>query len=437
MIYSRLLRGMSWAITGRALSVFFLFGINIILAKLLQPEQLGSYFIITSIMGIFILLTNFSFPIVSINKIAGYLATQEEHKILSIILKLLYLMLFNGIIIGILFYAFIGENIFYKIFKIDVDSITMIYISLNIFASALINLIGGYYRGFHDIRLASIFNLMPLVLFSLVLLIYLINFESIGIEKIFLYLLFTKVITILVSAVVFKKKLYFNSQDKKVESLSDLLMTGAPITIANIILLVNYHGPLWIIGFIFDTDTVAIYGTALKIAIFIMLGYQLMSSVLHSTLAELYKHRNFETIQLLSQMAASILSITGVILFTLFALSGESILALTFGNHYVQAYGLLIVISLFYVIEVSFGISKTIFIITGHEKSLLVITLSMLLVRILLAVIMFENMELYGIALAWGIGGVLQQIWGWCQIRYSLGIKCHANYRYKAIKYIT
>ncbi len=435
MIYSRLLRGGIWEITIRSLGIGVLFGTHVILAKFLQPEELGAYFIITGILSLFVLLNIFGLSIVAINRIAGYRATKEEHKIRPVILTLLHFTLLNGLIISVFFYVFIGESIFHNIFNLDISSPTMFYITLNIVAGALISLIVACHRGFHDIPRASFFAvLMPQTLFFLALLIYLVNSETLGIGDVFLYFLLARIITILVSAMALRSKLSPDSGNNSSESLSSLLVVCTPIVIIHSVSLANQQGALWLAGFFFDANAAAIYGVALKVFGVTMLIYSVVSSVMWPTLVELYEQRNLDGAQSLSQVMASIVSVFAIISFILFVLLGESMLALVFGDVYVQAYGLLVVVSLFYVIQLYFGFASEILFITGHEKALLVITFSTSLIRILLAVAMIESMELYGIVLAWGIGSVLQQAWCWCRVKSLTKIKCHASYQYKAIE---
>lgn len=437
MNYSKLFRSGIWVIISRILATGIGFGIHVVLARLLSVEQLGAYFIIISVMGFFVVLSQFGLLFLMSKKIAGYHVTKEEHEIWPVFIKVLSFLIINGFLIAMLLYIFIGKAIFHDLFNLDIDSLVIFYISLNIIAASLVSLMQACYRGFNYIFLSLAFcELLVNILFFLILVIHFFSAKDVDMKDIFLYWFLSRIISMLIAAIFLNKILYPGLADSKSESLLDLLAAGTPIAISGIISLISSTSLVWLIGFIFDSATVAIHGIAVRVVLFTLLVNAAFTYVMQPALARYYKLGNLESIQSLLQLAASVCSMFLIISFILMGLYGETIFILLFGYEYVESYGLLMIMLLFYAINSYIGFSGMLLFTANYATTMMITMLVAFVIRISLAILLAEEMKVYGIVLAWFIGDILENAWCWYKAKSLMNIKCHASYGYMRKAYL-
>lgn len=433
MFLERIIKGGVWATISKISGIIFIFGINVVLARIVTPDELGAYFVITSVLSLFVVAINFGLPSLAVKLIAGFLASDVGHKIKKTILNLSLITILNSLLIGVFLYAYLGDKLFSVFFKFNVNEQLFVFLAFYITTQSLLIISSEFHRGFHDIKSASIYNglISPAIYFMVLL--YILNNE-IHIEMSFLFMtmsLANVIVLILAWYALLRKMTGLSGRHGDGVSIRHVIASAFPITLTNMATLLSNQGALWVVGYLYIASVAAIYGAVLKIILLLVLMHTIVASTTQSTIVELHKLNKTKTLQSTVQLIASFESVLGLMLMMIFLVFGEDILRFAFGEFYSAGYGLLVIMAISQMLGIVFGIPGMILMMTGYEKVLFYNVALMLLLRFALALALNDNYGLAGIALAWGIGGVCQQLISWYIVRQNLHINCHANFRFQ------
>ncbi len=409
-ILNRLLSGSLWASTGKIITIFFGFLCNIFLARLLDPESMGAYFLILSIVLFSAIFAQLGTNISAVRFIAESLGTNRPARAVKAVYISFKIAVTGIILISFLFLSGGGHWLAVRAFNSKLMAGVIGIFTVWIAFTALQHLLSEIFRGFSRIDLSSIFggmltNILSFIFFVLIWLVYgnsnlhqiiVVSVISCGAGTICAFLFLFDII---------KKIKGESSLDGK-----ELFFISIPLLFTNLILFIISQIDIWIIGIFRHKEEVAIYGAASKLALLISVPILIANSVVPPIIAELYAKGEKEKLEHTLRSTATFASIPSFVFLVIYIVFGNNILGFAFGEIYREGLISLIVLSFgqfFYVCSGSPGI---VLMMTGFQKQIMVITIICLMVCLFGSVIMIEYFGINGVAIATAGGLSLQAI---------------------------
>lgn len=429
----RLIKGSFWAIGTRVISMATSIGLNGLLARLLPPDELGAYFLILSLVETLGTIVLFGMPQVAVKIIASSIATGDPGKAKAAVYKITSLATVSVVLASVLLNSGLGDWIAKNLLRSSIVIGQIKMVSMLLVTATLLKLIAEYFRGLHDIRHASIFSGTASSVVLLILMAGLWIFGGKGLNQVMDLSLFASVIVLVVSASLFLP-CFGKVPEKRTISLKELMRDAWPIATMNIAVIASLQGALWMVSYTMTEQNVAVYGAVLRIVGLLTMTHGLLIAVAQSSMAELYAVKDRARLEKMARAMSTITFLVGLGALGILAAAGSQILELVFGGYYQSGYELLLIIGGFYAVGIYFGASFNLLMMTGHIRSILWVVIVVMVLRFIMALYFSRWFGLAGIAVAWGIGGVIQNISAWMQVKNRLGLFCHADFDFKFIK---
>lgn len=407
-----------WAVLGKIVSITSGLFINVLLARLLPPDELGLYFLLLSLVAFTNAIGTMGLLQINIKEISRFYIKSEVKSINE------YIRLSNTVVF---FNAFVISMIIYTIIKFFFESTysLAVFTSLFAFFSIIQKNLGEIIRGFNHIKLFSLFSGPALIPFEGILpRFFLISFiiffskginSRINIELIIFFLLISILISIIIISVSFYKKytiniLQFNFKLNKYVLLRiiELLNESWPLLINNVMRFILTQSDIWLIGIITDKTNVAMYGNAKRIVNLLLFPSIIIRTIGMPLIGQWFAASQKNRIETFMRFVSTFLTATSFFAFFFLILGGQIILNVLYGSFYIQAYPILSILSL-NVIVISFsGLSEDLLYMSGNQKISMKVFLFSSIVILILGSVLTNIWAAKGMAIAIVIGFIVQ-----------------------------
>jgi O-antigen/teichoic acid export membrane protein len=430
---SKLFKNGSWISLGFVIKSISHFVIAIFLARILLPTTLGDYFLIASLIPFVNIFGSIGLPQTLVRIVPKLFLTDNYHtisKYYSIFLKILFVSALVISSIFILISSFFAELFLSELYPLQY----YIVIAFWMISEILQNLARSLLQSLHDQRSIAIFmEIIPktilLLGFSIILFtdinepfffILIILFFSTILSFIFLHLQFSHFIK--------KKKnesgdqLNHPSQKKSIGSIA------GPLWVTSLMLFVIMKFDLWLIGYYFTSDNVAIYALASKLVLITNLVFMLSTSITAPMIAELYDIKDLKTLEKIIRLGATISTIPAVVLLIVFGFFGQDIITLFFGKLYTSGWIVLMILLVGTIINIFTGCTGTLLMYTSHQNLMMKITLISGVITLMLTLFLIRPYGLIGVACSSSVGLTIQSILMYYYARFKIGIWTHVSF---------
>lgn len=417
-----------WALVGKIFVATSLLAINAILARLLGPKELGLYFILFNIVTLFTIVAQLGLSQAIVRLIPQSIALGDLGRARGIVRAVMVSGIFTVTLVAIGLYAGLSELFAVNVFKsrdiTDLTGLTALWVGFVTFQS----LITESFRGFKEIKLASLFGGMTS---NAILLILLLLFISFDITLEIRGAVFCTLIAIFLNVAVSGKML--QNRQKKLGKVDNIDLKGIyslaiPLFITQILILVVTQADIWIVGILNSDAEVGIYGAASRLAASIMIITSILYAVLPPTIAESYirnDHRNMEKIL---RQGASLASVVAIPLFLVLVLMPDFIINIIYGEKYLDGGQVLSFLSVGLLVNVITGMRGYTLIMTGYEKLQLAITMVGALLNVAFCVLGAMFYGMIGVAVGAMAAMIVQCITELLAVRIKLGVWTHISF---------
>ncbi|MBM4764471.1 oligosaccharide flippase family protein [Bacillus sp. B15-48] len=407
-----------WAIFGKFSTSFMTLFINAILARMLVAEDLGVYFLAFNIAIFGAYLGTLGFEQTVVRFVADSIG-KNELKNVSFIINLSLLVTTIGFaVVGILYY-YSSKWISITLFQsVGLSSITILVIAW-IGANSFQILLGETFRGFQDIRFASIFGgLLSTVLFITLLCVNAYwMWIPVTLSTTVLFWVVSLVLSNTVGIIILARKVKLLMKEakpslKRTVHVQETFSTTLSFMVITISTYFMSQSDLWIISGIGTEKDIAIYGAAAKLAVLMSMPLIIINSVVPPLIAEKYAQGEIKGFERTLRLIATLAFYPTLALFILFLFWGEFILSFIFGS---SLYGsgalILTLLALKYLISAWGGATSTVLAMAGRQKQLMKVTFLTGFASIVLAIILGNLYGGFGVALGFLITSMISQIY--------------------------
>jgi O-antigen/teichoic acid export membrane protein len=425
-IRDRLLHGGFWAVGARGVGILSALAVNALLARLLSPADMGNYFLTMSVAGLAAIVAQFGMPSAVVRFVAEAMGTGRAGRARSAVMHALLITAAGGILAGLLYFALLGGWVSNGLFHAPGMAQVIGLTALIMAGLALQGVLCEVFRGFHDIRLASLLGTTSTSLFSACIFALLwLSQGHADLSQTLQLSLAAMVLTFVLSFILLGRRMHGLDGDGDI-GMREMAMTGAPLCVAAVTVFAATQGDLWVVGAMLPGEDAAVYGAVLRLLALVTVTHGIVVAVTQSTIAELFgQDRRFEMQAVVQGGAFWACLVSGVVLL-LYVLFGGTVLKIVFGGSYTTGYTPLLLLSVGQFVGMLFGPAGMLMIMTGYQTPQMWIVVGSTLLGLALAILLVGPFGLAGVAAAWGGGAILQGAVSWWYVRRKTGIRCHA-----------
>jgi len=349
--------------------------VSAILARLLNQESLGYYFLIFAIVTICSNLVRGGMGVAAIRLIAEAEALGQMGRARQTVRLTLFGVLTIALLFSALYYLFLGDWLFTRFFNTQAIPGLTGLAAVWIFVVGLRTHVAHVFRGMHAVRLAATFNGFISTFFTLIFLMYLYTRESLPqLGEVVLCGIAGAAIGLLLSLALLQGRLRnFNGEGSI--RFSEIGSTAWPLFLIGLTIMALTHGDMVLVGNLFDEADIALYGVALRLKGIFMLQVFAIGMVMSPLIARLYAQKENLKLERTMRLVSTIAIIPFTVIMLLLLFVGESLIALIFGEAYRGAYPILMIILGGLFVTAAMGSGQQLMMMSGHERMLLPIRL--------------------------------------------------------------
>ncbi len=382
----RLFRDGGWALAGKASNLALVVLGNVLITRLLPTDVVGVYFLIFSVTTTLAVVAQAGLGQVAVRTIAEAISERARLQVRGTVGSLVIAAMVSSIVVASLVSAGPGRWLLTAISPYNAEA-TAKLVAVWIACAAIQGLQGEIFRGFRDIRGATLFGgLNSSALFVGTLAFFASASVSVPLEAVIV----SAICGCLASVLWGLRPLYRKLQDFPRGALVNpkhLIRVAWPILIANLTTLVATQVDLWVVASSKVAEDVAIYGAASRAAALISVPLIIANSLVPPIIAQYSAQHRKTELETLLRGVASLAAIPSLALFATFVVFGNSTLSALFGPQYADGTYVLALLSIGNLINVLTGSCGFTLLMTGHERPMMTITVACTFATAILAVL--------------------------------------------------
>jgi len=418
-----------WAAAGRGLTGLAELAIYALLARLLTPVEYGVYFLAMSVVLFGALLGSLGLNQAVVRFIAEAMGLNQEARARALLLRILTLGLIGSLVVAVS-YLLLGEWMLAKFLDVPVLFTVTGLVALWLAAAAWQRLIAEGFRGFHDIRNATMFGGLLSVGLTVGALGVLWQLQ----DQARLADVLTVVATATVASALWGswrlcRKAMTLSPVKATVINREILHVAWPLLLTSLTLFVLTQIDLWILAAFRPAEEVAQYGAASRLALVTMVMTSILYAVLPPLIARQHARREKHQLERILRAGATLTGLITLPIFALFVIAPEWTLGFVYGSFYADACAVLALLTTGLFVNVITGMRGNVLMMTGHERTELMISLVSGALNVALCVWGARYAGMLGVALAAMSAMIIQCLLEELAVRRVLGIWTHASAR--------
>lgn len=430
LIRNQLFKNGMWAIGGKVIVLPLGLLISALLARLLSPEDMGTYLFAQSIVLSGVVIAQLGLGPTAVRTIAAPLSIGDLALVGGNVRNLLYWGLAGAFVTAII------VNLLSN--YIGIDSNIVFWVSLWIVVLACQKLLAEILRGFHDIRSAALIgDASAGGLFSYIIAALLLLFVWYTVGE--FQLIAALSITVMAGAAAIL--LAFTILIKTLRSLNipkgkwrhdfswKMLYAALPVLMHTIANQVQNQSGIWMLETFQSSSEVALYGVAARLVALITVPLSVVNSVISPIIPDLFWQGQTNKLEKILRGLTTLSTIPAVLVLFIFWIAGPSVMELLYGEFYRSASNLLIILTIGVVFNVMAGSSGLTLIMTGHQRTLMGISLFSGFITVLGVYFAANIFGTVGVAMVVSISLLFKNILMVVYTKRLVGIWTHASPR--------
>lgn len=419
---------------GKLVSGFGAIVITAMLARMLDPAELGAYFLNLTIAYFLGLAICLGIEQVIIRFISQSLVQGNVSDIRYYVLYALVIVSVTGVCVAGLLWSGLGHFVAQDIFK-SVHLVKVIeYTAVLVLLQGLQKLIGEIFRGFENIAVATLFagtvfgGSLSIALHIAAYAIMMWIVSDITLVAVVQVSAVICVFCVLFGLLLLKLTHPVSSAGKGhgVRILT-MLKTGFPVFVINLSSMSTGYIDLWIVAALLNEEKVALYAAVTRLIKFMTTCLFMVNEFLSPIIAQLKLQHQNDQLEWALRTTAAIATMAGLPLFIVFVLFGEQTLTLFFGAYYAEASMVLAILSVAGMVGVVTGSSGQTLIMSGYSGILMWISLLTSAVTIGGSIVVAPPFGLLGVTWVLAAAGILHQVLMLVAARRSCHVWTHAS----------
>jgi O-antigen/teichoic acid export membrane protein len=383
----RLLSGSTWALGGKIGAATIGIVTNGVLARLLTKQEFGVYFLAFSIISLGAVIGSLGLPKTVLRFVAENMTLGQPGRARRAIYTALGLGVLGALCISLAYLFIVGDLVsrylFHSSALVAIIGLTAGWMAI----STMQEIMAETFRGFHDIRMATLFGglatggksaglIMRIMLLACLALLGLMSGWHTDLRTVMLASIGSGAASSLLAALFLHKRissLGTQGMDNPI-SAGDELRDAFPILIISLTSFILLSAAdLWILGIFRSDADVAVYGAAARLVALIAMPLLLTNLVLPPIIAEMYAQGRTAELEGTLRSFSTLSGVPSLLVLIVFMLLGGPILGVVYGSGYQSA--AMVLLSAGKLAAVWAGSCGAVLQFTGHQRSMLRVNL--------------------------------------------------------------
>jgi O-antigen/teichoic acid export membrane protein len=383
-----LLSGSSWAFGGKIGATAITVVTNGLLARMLSPGEFGAYLLVLSIISVGAVIGSLGLPKTVVQFIAKDMVLEQPGRAQKAIRTTLKLGVLGALGVSLAYVLIggelVGQYLFHSPLLVAVTGLTAGWMAI----SVMQEIVAESFRGFHDIRMATLFGgvatggkssglIMKGMLLAILVLLWSMSGQT-DLRTVMLVSVGSGAASALLALLLLHRRVSSLDTEgaENPVSAQDTLRDAFPIlfiSLTSFILL--SAADLWILGAFRSQSEVAVYGAAARLVALIVMPLLITNLVLPPVIAEMYAEGKTARLERTLRAYSTISGVPSLLIIIAFVLLGGPILGLVYGSYYVAGTTVLVILSTGRLVAVWSGSCGAVLQFTGHQRSMLWVNL--------------------------------------------------------------
>jgi len=408
--------------------------VNALLARLLSPKELGVYFLAFSVVSFGALLGSLGLNQVVVRFVAEGLKLRQFQRTRRVV-KVAYVLSVLGASGAGLTYLLLGRIIGDRVFHAPVLAAVAAPVAVWIAVFVLQTFVAESFRGFSDIRLATVLGgvggglIGGGLLGACLGLLWLLEVR-VDLGTTVLFTVCSSSFTALLGSWwLFRRTISLPKGDNTNAQISvqELLHTAWPLLIASSTMFIAGEADIWIMGAFRAQQEVAVYGAAARMVLLVGMPLVILNSVLPPLIAGMYAEGKRRELERTLRATATLAGIPAALALATFIFFGKSILGLVYGDYYGAGAAVMALLSLGQLVVVWTGSCGFALAMTGHQRPMMNVTVACGIVTIVSGFLVVGPYGGVGVAATTAAGLIARNVLLLFIFRSKTGIWTHAG----------
>lgn len=431
---SRLLRGGLWVVGGKS-SVIITGVLNsALLTRLLSHEEMGVYFLLFSFVFIASIVAQFGLNAAIVKIGAETLGNGLPKTAISNIVKIISLGLISITVVAVLVVTKLGDWIVLDLLELSELREKLWYVAIWMAILSGLHLFAEAFRAVHEIKMATLFRdvIHRAILLTILLSLWAI-YKTTDLDTVIWMSIISLSTSWVLACVVLRKTIqgintqsvHNNENTNSRLTTREIVQVAWPMLIANLIVRVSSEMGIWIVGTYLGQEHVALYGVSSRLIMLVATPLIVVNSVLPPIIAELNIQNRKKELEIATRSTATFAGIPAALLLCGFIFLGEFILDVVYGEFYRSAAIILSILGVGKLSTVWVGSCHKVLLMTGHQLTIMYVTLITSAVSVLAAILTVEDYGMISVAIAITTGIILQNIIFLILAKKKVGVWTH------------
>jgi O-antigen/teichoic acid export membrane protein len=384
-----LVSGSTWAIGGKIVAAAIGLVTNGVLTRLLTKQEFGVYLLAFSIISLGAVIGSLGLPKTVLRFVAESMTLGQPGRARRAIYTALGLGVVGALGFSLAYLFIVGDlvsrDLFHRPALVAVIGLSAGWMAI----STMQEIMAETFRGFHDIRMATLFGglatagksaglIMRVMLLACLVLLGLTSGWDTDVRTVMLASIGSGAASSLLAAVFLHKRISSLGTQGADDPIStkDTLRDAFPtllISLTSFVLL--SAADLWILGIFRPSEEVGLYGAASRLVTLIAMPLLITNLVLPPIIAEMYAQGRAVALERTLRSFSTLSGVPSLLVLTVFMLLGGPILGLVYGPGYQGAAVVLVLLSAGKLAAVWAGSCGAVLQFTGHQGSMLRVNL--------------------------------------------------------------
>jgi O-antigen/teichoic acid export membrane protein len=403
---------------------------NGLLARLLSPQELGAYFLALSIVSLGAVVGSMGLPKTVVRLVAENMGLDRSGRTLRAIRTVLGLGVLGTL--GISLAYLLAGDLVGELFQPQYSSLLVGVTGLMagwIAIAVVQEITAETFRGFHDIRLATLLGglatggksggvIMRVLLLGILALLWVRSAET-SLATVLLVSIGSGSVSVLLSIWLLYAKVSSlgssqeTQQEEESVSAKEVLEDAIPFLAIALTSFMLLSADIWILGALGSGTDVAVYGAASKLVTFVAMPLLIVNLVLPPIVAEMYAQGKMSQLERTLRTFSTLAGVPSLLVLAVFMLLGGPILGLVYSKpiyYSGTAVLVLVILSAAKLIAVWSGSCGLVLQFTGHQTSMLRVSLLTSPLFFVVAILATQRYGSVGVACAAGLTTTLQNV---------------------------
>src|ERR671912_577915 len=385
----RLLSGSTWALGGKIGAATIGIVTTGVLTRLLTKQEVAVYLLAFSIISLGAVIGSLGLPKSVLRFVAESITLGQPGRARRAIYTALGLGVLGALCISLAYFFIVGDLVsrylFHSSALVAVIGLTAGWMAI----STMQEIMAETFRGFHDIRMATLFGglatggksaglIMRVVLLACLALLGLTSGWDTDLRTVMLASIGSGAASSLLAAVFLHKRISSLGAQGADDPIStkDTLRDALPILLISLTSFVLLSAAdIWILSIFRPSEEVGLYGAAARLVTLIAMPLLITNLVLPPIIAEMYAQGRTGTLERTLRSFSTLSGIPSLLVLIVFMLLGGPILGVVYGSGYQSAAMVLVLLSAGKLAAVWAGSCGAVLQFTGHQGSMLRVNL--------------------------------------------------------------